>query len=174
MDKCHGSTFNDIILNDLPEFLVFYDSNSGVISKKEHRDYLMNTTREKQPTKNAKFLFTLLFCLSLILPVTASAKMGAVTILDGDIIQEPGNGRMWQINRSKKMRSSTEVQEYLSNLNKGEHNDWRLPTKYELYDLFLLFALKENQELDIRLEMSYWLVGNNGKMIVGSWEPGDT
>lgn len=134
----------------------------------------MNITQCKERVKNVRFLLSLFICLLVILPVTASAKMGAVTILNGDIIQEPENGRMWQMNRSKKMRSSTEVQEYLSNLNKGEYNDWRLPTKYELYDLFLLFALKENQALDIRLEMSYWLVGNNGKMIVGSWEPGDT
>ncbi len=134
----------------------------------------MNITQCKERVKNVRFLLSLFICLLVILPVTASAKMGAVTILDGDRIQEPENGRMWQVNRSKKMRSSTEVQEYLSNLNKGEYNDWRLPTKYELYDLFLLFALKENRELDIKLEMSYWLVGNNGKMIVGSWEPGDT
>ncbi len=134
----------------------------------------MNITQRKQHTKNVRFLLTLLFCLSVVLPLTASAKMGAVKILDGGIIQEPENGRMWQMDRSKKMRSPAEVQEYLSDLNKGEYNDWRLPTKYELYDLFLLFALKENRELDIKLEMSYWLVGNNGKMIVGSWEPGDT
>ena len=100
--------------------------------------------------------------------------MDAVKILDGGIIQEPENGRMWQMDRSKKIRSSTEVQEYLSELNKGEYKDWRLPTKYELYDFFLLFALKENRELDIKLEMSYWLVGDNGKISVGSWEPGDT
>ena len=134
----------------------------------------MNITQCKERVKNVKFLLTLLFCLSVVLPVTASAKMGAVKILDGGIIQEPGDGKMWQMDRSKKIKSSTEVQEYLSDLNKGEYNDWRLPTKYELYDFFLLFALKENQELDIKLEMSYWLVGNNGKMIVGSWEPGDT
>jgi hypothetical protein len=134
----------------------------------------MNITQYKERMKNVRFLLSLFICLLVILPVTASAKMGAVTILGGEIIQEPENGRMWQMNRSKKMRSSTEVQEYLSKLNKGEYNDWRLPTKYELYDFFLLFALKENQELDIKLEMSYWLVGNNGKMIVGSWEPGDT
>jgi hypothetical protein len=134
----------------------------------------MNITQYKERMKNVRFLLSLFICLLVILPVTASAKMGAVTILGGEIIQEPENGRMWQMNRSKKMRSSTEVQEYLSKLNKGEYNDWRLPTKYELYDFFLLFALKENQGLDIKLEMSYWLVGNNGKMIVGSWEPGDT
>lgn len=134
----------------------------------------MNITQYKERMKNVRFLLSLFICMLVILPVTASAKMGAVTILGGEIIQEPENGRMWQMNRSKKMSSSTEVQEYLSKLNKGEYNDWRLPTKYELYDFFLLFALKENQELDIKLEMSYWLVGNNGKMIVGSWEPGDT
>ena len=134
----------------------------------------MNITQRKQHTKNVRFLLTLLFCLSVVLPLTASAKMGAVKILDGGIIQEPENGRMWQMDRSKKMRSPAEVQEYLSDLNEDEYNDWRLPTKYELYDLFLLFALKENRELDIKLEMSYWLIGNNGKMIVGSWEPGDT
>ena len=134
----------------------------------------MNITREKQPTKNAKFLLTLLFCLSPVLPLTTSAKMGAVTTLDGGIIQEPGDGKMWQMDRSKKIKSSTEVQEYLSELNKGEYNDWRLPTKYELYDFFLLFALKENRDLDIKLEMSYWLVGDNGKISIGSWEPGDT
>jgi|GEM_PF-2630690 len=134
----------------------------------------MNITQYKERVKNVRFLLSLFICLLVILPVTASAKMGAVTILGGEIIQEPENGRMWQMDRSKKMSSPAEVQEYLSDLNKDEYNDWRLPTKYELYDFFLLFALKENQELDIKLEMSYWLVGNNGKMIVGSWEPGDT
>ncbi len=68
----------------------------------------MKITQYKERVKNVRFLLSLFICLLVILPVTASAKMGAVTILGGEIIQEPENGRMWQMDRSKKMSSPAE------------------------------------------------------------------
>jgi len=134
----------------------------------------MKNTPPVRHINNIGFLSTLLLCLLTVLPITVSAALqnGAKTV-GNNVIQEPGSERMWTMDRSKKLRSPTQVAEYLSQLNKGEFNDWRLPTKWELYDLLQLFALKKIPPVKAKLEMSYWLTGENGKMRVGSWDAGD-
>lgn len=80
---------------------------------------------------------------------------------------------MWTRERSKILDTASDVSGYLSELNNGEFNDWRLPTKKELHDLFMIFDLKYNGEVKIRIEGRYWLVNDDGKVTVGSWEIGD-
>ncbi|MBW1635993.1 MAG: hypothetical protein JRC87_07040 [Deltaproteobacteria bacterium] len=133
--------------------------------------------KKPPPSYNIKtihLLPMLLLCLLTVLPTAASAALQDTSKTDGsNVIQEPESERMWTMDRSKKFRSPTQVEEYLSRLNKGEYSDWRLPTKWELYDLFQLFALKKIPPVKTKLEMSYWLAGENGKMRVGSWDAGD-
>jgi len=127
-----------------------------------------------QHIRKIRFLSALLLCLLTVLPAAISATTQDTPKGDGnDIIQEPGNNRMWKMDRSKRFSSPDQVKEYLSELNKGEYHDWRLPTKWELYDLFQLFALKKIPPVKVKLEMSYWLTGENGRMRVGSWDAGD-
>jgi len=94
--------------------------------------------------------------------------------LSGDLyfVNNPKNN-MWIKTRSKRVDSVDDVQQHLSTLNKGEFNDWRLPTKRELYNLFSIFDMKKNGKVKIRIEGSYWLVNNTGKVIAGAWEIGD-
>lgn len=89
------------------------------------------------------------------------------------LFQETNSGLVWQMERSKKMRSLAEVEHYLNQLNQGVYHDWRLPTKWELYDLFSTFDLKKNGDVTIVLEGSYWIRDDKGKRHPASWETGD-
>lgn len=88
-----------------------------------------------------------------------------------DAFRDVRNNQMWQIHKSKKLRSVDAVQNYLAELNRGKYHDWRLPTKQELYDLFSYFDLKLHGDVRIQLEGNYWL--DNDGIVAGAWEIGD-
>ena len=82
-------------------------------------------------------------------------------------------GDMWTKSRSKIFATSSEVKNYLKSLNEAQFNDWRLPTKQELYDLLMIFDFKNNGDIKIRIEGKYWLANYAGQMSVGTWDIGD-
>lgn len=82
------------------------------------------------------------------------------------------NGSMWTINKSDKYQSVESAKQYLEKLNDGEYQDWRFPTKQELYDLFEIFDFKKNGEVKISIEGAYWLMIADGSLNVGAWEIG--
>jgi hypothetical protein len=138
------------------------------------RGYIVKIPAANQQIKTLSLLSALFFCLLTVLPAAVSATtQNNPATGDSKVIREPGNDRMWKMDRSKRFRSQEQVKEYLAELNRGEYNDWRLPTKWELYDLFQLFALKKIPPVQAKLEMSYWLTEENGKVRVGSWDAGD-
>lgn len=93
--------------------------------------------------------------------------------LSGEIFQDTAHQHFWQVKGSRKLGERKEVSAYLATLNKGKFNDWRLPTKQELFQLFSDFDLKRNGNLRIRLEGNYWLTDDMGQSHVGTWEIGD-
>lgn len=93
--------------------------------------------------------------------------------LGNGIIQETTTGRMWQVQRSRLIRSIEEARQYAADLELGGYTDWRLPTIYELYDLHYLFDLKKNGDVKIELDGNYWAGEKDGEGMVGSWEIGD-
>jgi len=111
------------------------------------------------------------FCL--MLPVSLPAGQAILKYSENGIFQDERNGMMWQVERSNKMKSVQEVENFLKELNSGKYDDWRLPTKEELSDLFTIFDLKNNGDVKIRLEGSYWILGRDSEVQVGSWEIGD-
>lgn len=111
--------------------------------------------------------------LYLMIPYAVPAAEPALQLSEDGITQERANGRMWQMDRSKRLRTTTEVDACLATLNRGKYNDWRLPTRQELFELFGIFDLKENGEVKFQLEGGYWLVNQNGEIEVGAWEIGD-
>jgi len=133
---------------------------------------MIHTIWQKQET-NLIFPLQILLLLCLVLPFPAFAaeKGDALQVVEGGLFLETGSGRMWQMERSRKLRSVTEVQQYLIDLNTGKYSDWRLPTKQELYDLFSIFDLKRNGGVIVKLEGHYWL--DDAGMNVGTWEIGD-
>ena len=86
---------------------------------------------------------------------------------------DSATGLIWQFERSKRVKDSADAQDILDSLNAGEHADWRLPTKSELFELFQIFDLKNNGEVKPRLEGKYWLAGEKGSIEAGGWEIGD-
>ena len=114
-----------------------------------------------------------LFVLVMMIPLGLQA--GGTSLVDrgNGILEEQGRGKMWQAQRSRRMRDFGEVEGYLAKLNSGQFSDWRLPTRQELYDFILLFDLHKSGDISIRLEGAYWLTGDNGQPQIGSWEAGD-
>ncbi len=111
--------------------------------------------------------------LFVFLPLLAVSKTKPLTIVSENVFQDSISHLDWQIQRSKRIKTEKEVQLYIQTINHGEHNDWRLPTKQELYEIFSVFDLKLNGEVKVRLEGNYWLADDNGQAYVGAWEIGD-
>jgi len=132
----------------------------------------MAQRRKPGPRTAARLRNAVVFFLVMI-PLGLQAA-GASLVDRGDgILEEEGSGKMWQAKRSRRLHDFGEVEGYLAKLNSGQFGDWRLPTRYELYDFFLLFDLHKNGDITIQLEGAYWLLGDKGKPQIGSWEAGD-
>lgn len=86
---------------------------------------------------------------------------------------DESRGQMWTKMRSRQFSSPGDVEQYISKLNEGEFNNWRLPTKKELHNLFEIFDMKKNGDVRIRIEGRYWLVDGRGEVAAGAWETGD-
>ncbi|MGB3209441.1 MAG: hypothetical protein WBB19_01930 [Desulforhopalus sp.] len=134
----------------------------------------MNRTHPRQHPTGLKHLFSF-FVLFWLLPLSAAlaAENSALEIHDDGVFQELDHNTLWRMERSKKLKTSSEVQQYLKILNTGAYSDWRLPTKRELYELDTIFDLKRNGEVRIQLEGGYWLTDGNGNISAGAWEIGD-
>ncbi len=134
----------------------------------------MRALQQAVEKRNPSRLFLHLIMLLVILyPAAILAAQPALIQIDGGLIQEKRSGLIWQMERSKKFRSQEQVEKYLNQLNQGPHHDWRLPTKWELYDFIAKFDLKINGDIRIPFEGSYWLKDDNGTIHPGSWETGD-
>jgi hypothetical protein len=110
---------------------------------------------------------------ALCLPFLLQGGQAYLEYGEDGVFKEVRSGRMWQVERSRRLSSADDVEEYLTSLNGGKYNDWRLPTKEELFELYAVFDLKNNGEVKIQLEGGYWLIGEDSKVQVGSWEIGD-
>lgn len=77
------------------------------------------------------------------------------------------NGLIWQTGRSKKFSSFEDARLYAENLQLAGHDDWRLPTKEELFRLSELFDLRRSGDCPMKPEGSYW----NAKKKAGEWYP---
>ena len=123
----------------------------------------------------AKLLTCAVMITALLLTCSPVAMSKTITLRTHSVeeFQDTARQRFWQVNRSKKIKTIEEVSAYLTTLNQGKYDDWRLPTKLELFQLFSDFDLKRNGNLKIRLEGSYWLLDDMGQAHVGAWEIGD-
>lgn len=118
--------------------------------------------------------FTICTALTfMIFAPSAHGTAGSLVQISENLFQEKKHGKTWQVNRSKRIKNTDDAAAYLSKLNQGKYNNWRLPTKQELQELFDIFDHKDNGSVMIRLEGSYWLAEYDGVPYVGSLEIGD-
>jgi len=95
----------------------------------------------------------------------------------GGVLQDKGqgwcldvkSGRMWQIERGGMFSSLQEAEQYAENLQLGGYDNWRLPTKTELFDLHYIFYWKKNGDCSMKRTKEYWALEEGGAT-VGHWE----
>lgn len=90
-------------------------------------------------------------------PYVSTAGEQVLTMISEEIFQNSRNGQMWQMRKSKRFKTTSSVEQYLIELNQGEYQDWRLPSKQELYELFSYFDLKLHGRVNVQLEGNYWI-----------------
>jgi hypothetical protein len=95
-----------------------------------------------------------------------------VDLGDG-ICQDTETGSMWQMERTRSIYSIEDARQYAADLKLGGHDDWRLPTIYELYNLIFLKDLHVGNSCDMQLDGNFWSDEHNGEGMVGAWEISD-
>jgi hypothetical protein len=125
--------------------------------------------------KHTHFVLVLLAVLLLSLQGCAgkSSQQARFQNLGNGICQDKVSGRMWQIEKSKMTTSLKDAEEYVRALNLGGHNDWRLPTVDELYDLNNLFDLFQQGDCALDRKGNYWSGEKDGEGKAGAWEISD-
>lgn len=79
-------------------------------------------------------------------------------------------GKLWQLSRSNKTNSLPAANQYIHELRLANHDDWRLPSLAELYELFLVFDQPGSGDCAMDFEGSYWSGDKDNKGRVGAWE----
>ena len=93
-------------------------------------------------------------------------------------LQDQGNGtcldvktgKLWQVAKSKRVKSLEEATQYIGEMELAGQSDWRLPTVAELYDLFLFIDANGTGSCRMDFEGNYWSGDADTKGRVGAWE----
>ena len=117
-------------------------------------------------------LFFLLFAL-LSGCAGNSLRASRFTDLGNGICLDTVTGTMWQKVPSERINSLDEARNYAANVKLGGHQDWRLPSIYELYDINYIYDLRQGEGCPIEREGSYWSDEKDGEGMAGAWEIAD-
>ena len=93
--------------------------------------------------------------------------------LGNGVCQDTKTGSMWQMERTKSMKSIEDARQYAGSLKLGGYDDWRLPTVFELYDLINLKDLHVASSCNMQLDGNFWSDEHGGEGTAGAWEISD-
>ena len=127
---------------------------------------------------NAIILFVLLYAVMMGGCATTPsgsdsnvAQKGELFLIKSEgICQEIKSGKMWQENKAGPFDSRAESEQYAADLKLGGHEDWRLPTTHELYNLFQMCFWKKNGDCVMDHRGEYWTVSVEQEPVLGHWE----
>lgn len=124
-------------------------------------------------------LLSMLIALFLILGNGCTAKKRKDSSIDDrqGVLQDNGQGvclnvdtgRMWQIKRGGKFSSFQEAKQYAENLKLGGYDDWRLPTKQELFSLHFIVYWKKNGNCKLKYPGEYFILDED-EVSLGHWQ----
>lgn len=115
----------------------------------------------------------ILVALLLTLPGCATQSIstaGRIVEVDNGICQDTKTGLMWTQARTQIIRDLVAARQSAADLQLGGHDDWRLPTIYELYAINLMYDLTPASPCTIARGGNYWSDEKNGEGRVGAWE----
>ena len=122
------------------------------------------------------FIVSVMLVAFLLLAGCAGQNSDARVQLSNDgTMLDSKTGLMWQVVRSEQLFSSgAEAQAYASQLRLAGHDDWRLPTSQELWELYFAndYSMSGQLAKKVDLERSYW-TRDGDKVLAGYLEDGD-
>jgi len=89
------------------------------------------------------------------------------------VCQDTKTDAMWQMERTRSSKSIEDARQTAANLTLGGHDDWRLPTIHELYNLNFLKDIQVASSCTIQLDGNYWSDEHDGEGMAGAWEISD-
>lgn len=98
-------------------------------------------------------------------------RNGRLFLVEGEMVcQEVKTNMMWQFSKEGPFASLEEADRYAAELNLGGYDDWRLPTKSELFDLFYMHYWKNDGDCVMNHRGEYWAVSRDQESSLGHWE----
>lgn len=78
--------------------------------------------------------------------------------------------RMWQFRKEGPFSSLEEADRYVANLNLNGFDDWRLPTKSELFDIFYIHYWRNDGNCVMNHKGEFWAISSDQGSSLGHWE----
>lgn len=98
-------------------------------------------------------------------------KMDGLFLVKGEkICREVSTNKMWQLIKEGPFSSLEEANRYTAELKLGGYDDWRLPTKSELFNLFYVHYWKNNRDCVMNNKGEFWAISKDQEPSLGHWE----
>jgi hypothetical protein len=137
--------------------------------------------RNTMQAPSIRRLLCLLACVVLVLNQSCASRQKAAdastSVTDGElraigqeVCREVRSEKMWQVAKSGILSSQRDAERYAADLQLGGYDDWRLPTKDELFTLHCIFFRGENNDCAMNSDGEFWTDSGEGKQSLGHWE----
>lgn len=97
-------------------------------------------------------------------------KEGLVSVNGEEVCQEVHTLKMWQFSKEGPFNSLEEADRFVEELKLGGYDDWRLPTKSELFNLFYLHYWNNDSTCMMNHAGDFWMVSESQAPDLGHWE----
>ena len=116
-------------------------------------------------------VFFLSMCGCATSPGTGQRGVEAqLQVMGEEICQEVRSGTMWQVGKGGVFESPEEAVHYAANLNLAGYDDWRLPTREEMFGLYTIFYWEKNGSCAMNRKGNFWSLSEEGELLLGHWE----
>ncbi len=120
--------------------------------------------------KDQLIVSAFIVCLTITVSGCTPQKTMLLRAEGSEICEETKSEKMWQKGKGGPFLTLQEAEQYAADLQLGGYNDWRLPSKEELFHLYHVFFWKKNNNCDLNQSGEFWSVAKDGRSSLGHWE----